>query len=180
MPCPSLSSSSVRNSTRLLHASATLSRHLVGPPHPISHLRPVIYDDAPPPPKPTFLTHPYSLQEFHPEPARNSNAYEMQWKLQRQQLDDMSQNFWLDSNTRFEAAKNAVLTSLPDSATPLDKEIALSEFYKQWLLQEKERVDGYARLWRARNWANIIFAARVQYSKFPSRLASLFKSKTPS
>lgn len=100
----------------------------------------------------------------------------MQWKLQRQQIDDMSQNFWLDSNARFEAAKEAVLAGLPASATPFDKENALSEFYKQWLLQESERVDEYARLWRARNWANIVLAARVEYSKFPSRIAALFKS----
>lgn len=62
----------------------------------MSHLRPVIYDDAIPLPAPAFLNHPYSLQEFNVEPAKNANAYEMQWKLQRQQLDDLSQNFWLD------------------------------------------------------------------------------------
>ncbi|KAF5377076.1 hypothetical protein D9757_007736 [Collybiopsis confluens] len=166
-----------RTSLRLLHVSTVNARHLVGPPHPISHLRPIIYDDAPPPPKPATLSHPYSLQEFHPEPASNSNAYEMQWKLQRQQLDDVSQNFWLDSNTRFEAAKDAVLAGLPESATPLDKENALSEFYRQWLMRESERIDEYAELWRARNWTTILLAARVHYSKLPSRMASLFRSK---
>ncbi|KAE9409698.1 hypothetical protein BT96DRAFT_1012636 [Gymnopus androsaceus JB14] len=158
------SSRCLRHSIRLVHASVPTQRHLVGPPDPISHLRPVIYDDVPAPTPPTILYHPYSLREFDPEPARNVNAYEMQWKLQRQQIDDMSQNFWLDSNARFEAAKEAVLASLPASATPFDKENALSEFYKQWLLQESERVDEYARLWRARNWANIVLAARVEYS----------------
>ncbi|KAF9075249.1 hypothetical protein BDP27DRAFT_1380854 [Rhodocollybia butyracea] len=162
-------------STRLFHASA-VKRHLVGPPDPVSHLRPVIYDDATPPPPPAFLNHPYSLQEFNAESTKNINTYEMQWKLQRQQLDDLSQNFWLDSNTRFEAAKAAVLDSLPASATPLNKEDALSEFYKQWLLQENKRVDEYANLWRARNWAIIALAARVEISKLPYRIAGLFKS----
>ncbi|KAJ3883510.1 hypothetical protein F5051DRAFT_342841 [Lentinula edodes] len=158
---------------RLLHGSAKMQRHLVGPPDPISHLRPIIYDDVPPPPAPAVVNHPYSLQEFDPEPARISNTYEMQWKLQRQQLDDTSQDFWLDSNTRFETAKEAVLASLPPGSTPLDKENALSEFYKQWLLQESARVDEYSKIWRALNWANIVLAARVKYSRFP---AGLFKS----
>ncbi|KAJ3779260.1 hypothetical protein FB446DRAFT_613250, partial [Lentinula raphanica] len=158
---------------RYLHGSARAQRHLVGPPDPISHLRPIIYDDVTPLSSPAVINHPYSLHEFDPEPARNSNAYEMQWKLQRQQLDDFSQNFWLDSNTRFESAKEAVLTSLPATFTPLDKENALSEFYKQWLLQESDRVDEYSKTWRARNWANIILAARVAYSRFPSGIAEL-------
>ncbi|KAJ3999120.1 hypothetical protein F5050DRAFT_1551071, partial [Lentinula boryana] len=155
---------------RLLHVSFKIQRHLVGPPDPISHLRPIIYDDVPPPPVPAVVNHPYSLQEFDPEPAKNLNAYEMQWKLQRQQLDDLSQNFWLESNARYESAKEAVLAGLPAASTPMDKENALSEFYKQWLLQESERVDEYSKIWRARNWANIILAARVTYSRFPSRM----------
>ncbi len=85
---------------RLFHTSVP-SRHLVGPPDPTSHLRPVIYDDVPPPPPPSLLKHPYSLAEFDPEPPLGTGAYDLQWKLQRQQLDDLDQNFWLDVCQRF-------------------------------------------------------------------------------
>jgi len=68
----------------------------VGPPDPISHLRPVIYNDVPKPPPPSLRHHPYSLSEFDPESERNQSPHELHWKLQRQQLDDLNQNFWLD------------------------------------------------------------------------------------
>ncbi|PBK96917.1 hypothetical protein ARMGADRAFT_989158 [Armillaria gallica] len=145
---------------RLFHSSVP-SRHLVGPPDPISHLRPVIYDDVPPPPPPSLLKHPYSLAEFDPEPPLGTGAYDLQWKLQRQQLDDLDQNFWLDSNIRFEGGKEAVLASLPPTATAVDKEEALSEFYKQWVMQETDRTGQYTREWRARNISCITLAARV-------------------
>lgn len=62
-------------------------RDLVGPPDPISNLRPVIYDDAPLSP-PT--SHPYSLKEF------TGDTREYQWKVQRQELDSMNHQFWAD------------------------------------------------------------------------------------
>ena len=43
-----------------------------------------------------MLQHPYSLAEFDPEPPVGSGQFDVQWKLQRQQLDDLDQNFWLD------------------------------------------------------------------------------------
>ncbi|KAF5373771.1 hypothetical protein D9758_000588 [Tetrapyrgos nigripes] len=153
---------------RLLHASRILSKTLVGPPDPISHLRPVIYDDVLAPPSPSVLYHPYSLAEFDPEPKRSQSQNELYYKLQMQRLDALSQNFWLDSNSRFEAAKEAVLNGLPSSATQLDKERALSEFYKQWLMQERSRLDKYTDSWRKENVACIILSARVQWQKFIS------------
>lgn len=169
---------------RGLHSSAPLF-HLVGPPDHISHIRPVIYDDVPPPPPPSRLQHPYSLAEFDPEPPVGTGAFDLQWKLQRQQIDNMDQNFWHDvcnhscflpsigtdihlhqSNVRFEGGKDAVLASLPSTATTLDKENALSEFYKQWVMQEKDRTNGYTDEWRARNISCITMAARASFSKF--------------
>lgn len=73
--------------TRTVHASS-VHRNLVGPPDPASNLRPVIYDDAlPPPPSPGS---PYSLGEF----AGDTRDY--QWKMQRQELDTYNQMFWTD------------------------------------------------------------------------------------
>ena len=46
------------------------------------------------------------------------------------------------SNSRFEAARQQILAALPADAPTLDKEDALSEFYRHWVLQEGERLEG--------------------------------------
>ncbi|KAM5532051.1 hypothetical protein V8D89_014302 [Ganoderma adspersum] len=150
---------------RAFHASVA-RQHLVGPPDPVSHLRPVIYDDAPPPPPQT--RHPYSLKEF------TGDTREYQWKMQRQELDAYNHQFWKESNTRFYAAKEAVLQSLPEETTPEQREVALSDFYRRWVAQERERLDDYGEEWRRRNWAAISLGAHVQYEKFVSRIMHLF------
>jgi len=86
---------SLPRSIRLLHASVQ-SCNLIGPPDPISHIRPIIYDDSPLPHPPTLLHHPYSLSEFLPGFPGRTATCELQWKLQRQQLDDFNHNFWID------------------------------------------------------------------------------------
>jgi apoptogenic protein 1 len=158
----------------------------------VSHIRPIIYNDVPPPPPPSFLPHPYSLAEFDPEPKTPQPANELLFKLQRQQLDDLNHHFWLDvrpllslfsffllshfafqSNTRFEAARKTILDSLPASASPLQKEHALSEFYKQWVVQESSRTGSYTEEWRAKNWSAIYLAASVSYTTFIDRLSHL-------
>jgi hypothetical protein len=84
------------------------------------------------------------------------------------------------SNTRLEAAKKAVLAGLPSSATPLDKEKALSEFYRKWYLQESGRTDEYTTQWRRRNMALIRLGARVELQKLSTRISDMvsFKKKT--
>ena len=82
---PSSSLSSINLHARKLHATI-VRRDLVGPPDPVSHLRPVIYDDAPPPPP--QVRHPYSLREF------TGDTREYQWKMQRQELDTFNHAFW--------------------------------------------------------------------------------------
>ncbi|KIP09561.1 hypothetical protein PHLGIDRAFT_67310 [Phlebiopsis gigantea 11061_1 CR5-6] len=144
---------------RSIHASRTC-QDLVGPPDPISNLRPVIYDDAPAPASPT--SHPYSLKEF------TGDTREYQWKVQRQAVDAINHKFWADSNSRFNAALEARLSSLPESATQHDKELALSDFYGSWLAQEQQRQASYTTEWRSRNWDNIALEARVKYQKFMS------------
>lgn len=74
------------------------------------------------------------------------------------------------SNTRFETARQSVLTSLPESASPETRENALSEFYKKWVMQEKTRQDEYSDGWRKRNWETIFLAARVELQRFKQRI----------
>ncbi|PFH54312.1 hypothetical protein AMATHDRAFT_135664 [Amanita thiersii Skay4041] len=166
-------------SQRRIHVQPPRSRRrdLIGPPHPITHLRPVIYDVPPTLPQSTQVNHPYSLTEFTNASEGSHGDLELQYKLQLHQLDAFNHQFWLDSNTRFEAAKNAILEALPESASTLDREHALSHFYKQWLVQESERTNAYTREWRKRNLATIILGARVEYQKFCKRLSSLFSRR---
>ncbi|KAL1944478.1 hypothetical protein VTO73DRAFT_2908 [Trametes versicolor] len=152
---------------RHFHASAS-RRHRVGPIDPVSHLRPIIYDDAPPPAR---ERHPYSLGEF------SGDTREYQWKMQRQELDAFNHAFWLDSNTRFYAAKDAVLQSLPESGSAEQREHALSAFYARWVAQERTRLDAYNSEWRKRNWSTILLGARVRYQEFISRVMHPFRGR---
>ncbi|TCD68904.1 hypothetical protein EIP91_009454 [Steccherinum ochraceum] len=148
---------------RLLH-STSVRHDLVGPPDPVSNLRPVVYDDAPPEIRSPNDTHPYSLKEFR------GDAREYQWKMQRQQLDAYNLAYWTDSNTRFEGAKQAMLTSLPESTTEEEREFALSEFYYRWLVQEEERSKLYNEQWNKQNWSTIWLGARVKFDMLWSRI----------
>ncbi|TBU50826.1 hypothetical protein BD309DRAFT_907097 [Dichomitus squalens] len=157
---------SIKLSVRTFHASIA-RQHLVGPPDPVSHLRPVIYDDVPPPPPQS--RHPYSLKEF------TGDTREYQWKMQRQELDAFNHDFWKECNTRFYAAKEAVLQSLPEGTTQEQREVALSDFYGRWVAQESKRLDEYGEEWRRRNWATILLEARVYYEKLVSRIMHPFR-----
>ncbi|KAM6495590.1 ferredoxin reductase-like C-terminal NADP-linked domain containing protein [Amanita muscaria] len=78
----------------------------------------------------------------------------------------------LQANTRFEAAKASILEALPDHASPLDKEHALSQFYRQWLVQESERTDAYTAEWRKRLFGLILLGTRVQFQGLSRRVSS--------
>ena len=67
-----------------------------------------------------------------------------------------------------------VLASLPESTTPEEREVALSEFYTRWVLQERTRLDKYNEEWNRRNWSTILLSARVMYEKVIHRLMHPF------
>lgn len=173
------------------HMSST-RKDLVAPPDPVSHMRPVVYDDPPSKLRLPYLRHPYSLSEFKDGNTSVLGNYELQFGLLRQQLDSLHQNFWLDvsdsilacenvlivgqSNARFHAAREAILGSLPMSATPRDKEKALSAFHRQWVMQEKGWTDSYTMEWRTRNFQLIILAARLQVQQLKDSFASFFQN----
>ncbi|KAL5529618.1 hypothetical protein ACEPAG_5603 [Sanghuangporus baumii] len=178
--------------------TSSQKRALVGPPDPVSNLRPVIYDEVESIPslrkrrekgkegdsvaggentlslaKRTQATtsHPYQLDEFSGDPL------DYQWRLERSRLDAYNHAFWRDSNTRFETAKQAVLSSLPEDASPEAREAALSEFYGKWLQQEHERLREYSNEWNRRNFGGIMLAARAAISQFRSRIFGNSKSQ---
>jgi hypothetical protein len=81
------------------------------------------------------------------------------------------------SNTRFEAAKQSVLSSLPESSTPLARERALSEFYRKWVMQESRRQNAYDIEWRKRNFEAIMFAMRVEWRNLQTCIMNLMTFK---
>jgi len=151
---------------RLFHSSARTGDH-VAPPDPISNIRPILYDD-PAPVTSERLRHPYSLNEFRD----NSDTLEYQWKLQRQQLDAFNDNFWRDSNTRFEVAKAAAMSILPPHATAQQREECLGMFYRKWVLQEATRQLEYNAEWRRRSMEEIALSFRVSYHRLKARFTS--------
>lgn len=87
---PLLMALALRRPPRLFHTTAG-AYNLIGPSDPVSNLRPVIYGDAQLAPTPK-LNHPYSLREF----TGGAKDYDLQWKIQRQQLDSFNHAFWTD------------------------------------------------------------------------------------
>lgn len=174
---------------RTLH-TWTKHQHLVGPNDPLSNLRPIIYTDTPSNAgSECKVNHPYSLHEFADVSSSYNYALELQYKLAREQLDALNHDYWAEvrfasreakpslthhplaqSNARFDAAKTSVLASLPDSAPPDMRENALSEFYKKWVVQERDRQEEYSAQWQKRNFETIVLAARVEYHRLKRRL----------
>jgi len=104
---------------RKLHTTPRRSDR-VAPPHPISHIRPIIYKDSVPASPPTLLRHPYSLAEFHPNEgsANPSVELELQFKMLRQQLDSFHQAFWLDVRCLSSQQPLRMLTGTVDFLLP--------------------------------------------------------------
>jgi len=80
---------------RLLHSSIPTVNY-VGPPDPVSNIRPVLYNDLSSTSGESPQQHPYSLDEFRND---SEDTLEYQWKLQRKQLDAFNDAFWRDVRT---------------------------------------------------------------------------------
>ena len=96
---PFLPSQSVQRLLRRYIRNSSRHRVLVGPPDPVSNLRPVIYDegerglgtgkDGESAPR-SSPTHPYSLDEFDGDPT------DYQWRIERKRLDAYNHVFWTE------------------------------------------------------------------------------------
>ncbi|WFD20438.1 hypothetical protein MCAP1_002682 [Malassezia caprae] len=133
----------------------------VGPPDPVSNLRPVVYSE--PQARPTAL-HPYSLEEFtapaRAEPASNAlvryadhllgqlEAVKMHARLQSMWLDQFNQRFWFDNNVRFTRALEEYTAQVaPQGDATLE---LLAPFYREWHFVNAARLRHYNRtLWVA-------------------------------
>lgn len=91
---------SSRKQKRLLNMSFILrtltrarprSQELIGPPDPISNIRPIAFKGQSSPPSAT--AHPYSLAEFG---GTEEDSIDFQWRLERERLNAFNHAFWLD------------------------------------------------------------------------------------
>ena len=70
-------------------AKARLPRELIGPPDPISNIRPTIFSGRHR--RQGGETHPYSLAEFGWE-----DDVDLQWRIERERLNTFNHAFWSD------------------------------------------------------------------------------------
>ncbi|KAG9086776.1 hypothetical protein FS749_003385 [Ceratobasidium sp. UAMH 11750] len=117
---------------------------LVGPPDPVSNIRPVlrgtVLKDG------TQAAHPYSLSEFSRSEVVGYSAS----ALHERHLETLNHSFWTDVNTRFNAARQEILDSHPPAKSPEEAaardaalEANLAAFYRTWLSAEDARFRAY-------------------------------------
>lgn len=140
----------------------TKSETFVGPPDPISNIRPILRGNL------TELgiqrAHPYSLSEF----SRQDVIGYSPSALHERHLETFNHSFWTDVryfptrrlnslnfticqvNTRFSSARQKILDSHPPAASAKDAaardaalEADLAAFYRSWLAEEDARFRAY-------------------------------------
>ena len=145
-------------------ASRLRPQAYVGPPDPVSNLRPVVYSE--PQVRPKSALHPYSLEEFtaraQTQRGRSSSALvryadhllgqleavSMHARLQSMWLDQFNQRFWFDNNVRFTRALEEYKAHVaPQGDATLE---LLAPFYREWLVVNAKRLRHYNHtLWVA-------------------------------
>lgn len=149
---------------------------LIGPPCPLSNLRPVYYAPMFPelhsPPSVARNMHPYRLQEFGTSAdsatldprqrrlqalKRQLHAADLEWRLTRYRVDQFNQDFWARTNTNFLKARNAYVAQLAprsqqdveDTSSQTVRDVDLAPFYAQHLASTKRAYAEYnSRLWK--------------------------------
>jgi len=155
----------------------TYPRPLVGPPDPLSNLRPVLY--GPPSKLEDIRSSPYSVTEFSESqapPTANEQTEALEWRWEQESLDAFNQAFWTDNNMRFEAARRDILAahpplppdSPPEALTARERalEATISEFYANWVNQQRSHYADYTREWYRRNWGGILGVVRRRWEKW--------------
>lgn len=175
-PCSSLQSAAravprrrTRPSSTALHTSLPPSVDWIGPPCPLSNLRPVYYAPLFPSlhsaPSIQKNQHPYSPQEFASSSSaldttqqrlqqlkRKLHAQDLEWRLTRYRFDQFNQHFWSKTNTSFLLARDAYVARLSpsSSSTGAISDVDLAPFYAEHLRETKKVYAEYnAQLWKA-------------------------------
>ncbi|PVF99116.1 hypothetical protein CPB86DRAFT_703866, partial [Serendipita vermifera] len=173
------STMSKRVFSRQLHITATtksgIKSVLVGPPHPVSNIRPILYDGQLPDQTPTNA---YSAREVQPHNETSGDPHKFQLNLTLQRLDRFNHDFWLDSNTRFHSAQEKFMQKLrprldlaktPEERATMEEE-HLTQFYRQWSSNEREVQRQYTREWTRSQYSSIWFAAKMTWRSWVARI----------
>ncbi|KAL8284105.1 hypothetical protein RQP46_004854 [Phenoliferia psychrophenolica] len=128
---------------------------LIGPPCPLSNLRPTYYAALFPslPTSPT-VPHPYSLNEFPASPTsarlarvqRQLHAADLEWRLMRYRIDRHDQDFWSKTNTEFLSKRDSFIVE--ERTRTGQDDVELAPFYKAHLDRTRKDYAKYnSELW---------------------------------
>ncbi|GJJ72184.1 apoptogenic protein 1 [Entomortierella parvispora] len=127
-----------------LDPATNTDKFLVGTPHPVSNLRPVLY----------------------PVP-KNESEDDRIFRERRERVDAFNQNFWVNNNTMFNKAKaeyEAKIRAQNGNVAVTTEE--LSVFYKDFLDKAYERQMNYNRQWWVENIGLLLPAAKAAVRKW--------------
>ncbi|KAG8855568.1 hypothetical protein FRB91_001989 [Serendipita sp. 411] len=159
--------------SRAFHAANKSKKILVGPPHPISNIRPTLYDGLPD----QTPTKGYSPRDLSSHEAVDPDRFQLNLSMQR--LDKFNHEFWADSNTRFHTMKEAYLNSrkgmLELATTPEERsrmeEDHLAEFYRLWVFSERPTQRRYNSQWLKYQYTLIWTTARMTLNRWIRKLS---------
>lgn len=145
----------------------TGSRDLIGPPCPLSNLRPVYYAPLFPSSSQSapanHAVHPYRLQEFadsdHAALGRAERhllalkqqlqTADLEWRLTRYRIDRFNQDFWAKTNAHFLRQRDAFVAEQADKTGADPATVDLAPFYARHLADTKSAYARYnATLWK--------------------------------
>jgi hypothetical protein len=173
---------SKRGIVRLLHTTILRNQMLVGPPHPLSNLRPALYngvrDDQP-------KTNAYAPNEFQSHVTINPDKFQLDNSLRS--LDKLNHDFWAEvsvrfpivtlvltpnqSNRRFHQQRDAYVNTHKgrlDAATSPEERAAMeeqvmNEFYGSWVQTMRPIQHEYTTTWLHGQYGGILTAARMTW-----------------
>ncbi|XP_061699249.1 cytochrome c oxidase assembly factor 8 isoform X3 [Syngnathoides biaculeatus] len=142
------------------------TRDWIGPPDPLSNLRPVVYRAAP-----------------------RESELEGRLRNLRQDTEDWNHAFWTQQNVTFSEEKNAFVASQlrAKGLTERDQQgrrrtlstEEMSVFYKNFLDKNRERHARYNKEWYRRNLSVTVLMARVALHKLWKTLVDKRRRNTP-
>lgn len=169
----------------------------VGPPDPVSHLRPVVYASSEEREQAggARTAHPYSLAEFsqplgrvvgarggvgahHGRMLQRLEAARLDARLQSIWLDQFNQRFWTDNNARFERALAEYEAQDAQGAVEPPQE-RTARFYRAWLAANATRLRAYNHmLWDA-SMSVVMAQVRLAVVQWYTRVVECAASLVP-
>ncbi|KAL7419798.1 hypothetical protein Q5752_005714 [Cryptotrichosporon argae] len=184
-----LSSSAVASSSR----RASRPVDLVGPPDPLSNIRPVLYAPSSPA-RARSSNSPYSSSEFPDASGSDADAaraaLELRLRLHRERVDAANHRFWAGQNANYAAQLarrldelDAARTRGPAAAAGDAKSVAgedaeteaeareevLATFYRDWQVANRAVQAKWVRQWWADVWTGIKLQGKVHWARATSR-----------